>query len=116
MELASKKTWHGIAATYYVRDILGITDEDILNSIRFHTVGRADMSKLEKIVYLGDLVSAERSYPDVEKYRKYAMEDLDKGMYKALEWLVPDFVEKGRMIPVSTIEAYNCYLKAVKGK
>lgn len=116
VELASKKTWHGIAASYYVRDVLGITDTDILNAIRFHTVGRADMSKLEKIVYLGDLVSAERSYPDVEKYRKYAMEDLDKGMYKALEWLVPDFVEKGRMIPVSTIEAYNCYLKAVKEK
>lgn len=116
VELASKKTWHGIAAAYYVRNVLGITDTDILNSIRFHTVGRADMSKLEKIVYLGDLVSAERSYPDVEKYRKYAMEDLDKGMYKALKWLIPDFAENGRMIPVSTIEAYNCYLKAVKEK
>ncbi len=116
VELASHKTWHGIAAAYYVRDVLGITDTDILNAIRFHTVGRADMSRLEKIVYLGDLVSAERSYPDVEKYRAYAFESLDKGMYKALEWLIPDFVESGRMIPVSTIEAYNCYLKAVKGK
>ncbi len=116
VEYASKKTWHGIAAAYYVREVLGISDEDILNAIRFHTVGRADMSELEKIVYLGDLVSAERTYPDVEKYREYAFESLDKGMYKALEWLIPDFVEKGRMIPVSTIEAYNGYLKAAKGK
>ncbi len=116
VEFASKKTWHGIAATYYVKDNLGITDTDILNAIRFHTVGRGGMSKLEKIVYLGDLVSAERTYPDVEKYRKFAFESLDKGMYKALEWLIPDFVGNGRMIPVSTIEAYNCYLEAVKGK
>lgn len=114
VELASRKTWHGIAAAYYVRDILGITDVDILNSIRFHTVGRADMSKLEKIVYLGDLVSAERSYPDVEKYREYAFENLDKGMHKALEWLIPDFVKSGRMIPVSTLEAYNYYLTIMK--
>lgn len=112
VELASKKTWHGIAGAYYARDVLGIADADILNAIRFHTVGRAGMSKLEKIVYLGDLVSAERSYPDVEKYRDYAFENLDLGMYKALEWLIPDFIEKGRMIPVSTIEAYNCYLEA----
>ena len=96
--------------------MLGITDTDILNAIRFHTVGRADMSKLEKIVYLGDLVSAERNYPDVEKYRAYALENLDNGMYKALEWLIPDFVGSGRMIPVSTVEAYNCYLKAAKKK
>lgn len=116
VELASRKTWHGIAAAYYVRDVLKITDTDILNSIRFHTVGRANMSKLEKIVYLGDLVSAERSYPDVEKYREYAFESLDRGMYKALEWLIPDFIKNGRKIPVSTIEAYNCYLEAVKGK
>ncbi|MBQ8842615.1 MAG: bis(5'-nucleosyl)-tetraphosphatase (symmetrical) YqeK [Ruminiclostridium sp.] len=115
VELASKKTWHGIAAAYYVKVVLGIDDEDILNAIRFHTVGRADMSRLEKIVYLGDLVSAERSYPNVEKYRKYALENLDLGMYKALEWLIPDFVEKGRMIPVSTLEAYNCYLN-IAGK
>ena len=113
VELASRKTWHGIAAAYYVREVLEITDTDILNSIRFHTVGRADMSKLEKIVYLGDLVSAERSYPDVEKYRKYAFENLDKGMYKALEWLIPDFIKNGRAIPVSTLDAYNCYLSEV---
>lgn len=116
VEFASKKTWHGIAAAYYVRDVLGINDIDVLNSIRFHTVGRADMSKLEKIVYLGDLVSAERNYPDVEKYRKYAFESLDFGMYKALEWLIPDFIENGRKIPVSTIEAYNYYLDAIKEK
>ncbi len=112
VELASKKTWHGIAAAYYVKEVLGITDTDILNAIRFHTVGRAGMSQLEKIVYLGDLVSAERTYPHVEKYRQYAFESLDLGMYKALKWLIPDFIENGRKIPVSTLEAYNCYLEA----
>lgn len=45
---------------------LGIKDIDILNAVRYHTAGRADMSMLEKIVYLGDLTSADRSYKDVE--------------------------------------------------
>ena len=108
-ELASKSTWHGIASAYYAKNVLGIDDTDILNAIRFHTVARADMSRLEKIVYLGDLVSEERDFPDVEKYRAYALADLDDGMFRALKWAVINLSEKEKKIPVSTIEAYNFY-------
>lgn len=109
-ELASKSTWHGIAAAYYLREKLAITDEDVLNAVRYHTVARAAMSKLEKIVYLGDLISAERDFPDVEKYRAYALKDLDDGMYRALKWSVRNLSENDRKIPVSTIEAFNYYM------
>lgn len=116
-ELASKSTWHGIAAAHYLREKLGIDDEDILNAVRFHTVARAAMSKLEKIVYLGDLVSAERDFPDVEKYRAYALKDLDDGMYRALKWSVMNLSENDKKIPVSTIEAFNYYMdKRIKKK
>lgn len=118
-ELASKSTWHGIAAAYYVREELGIDDDDICNAIRFHTVARPAMSKLEKIVYLADLVSAERDYPDVEKYRAYALKDLDNGMYQALKWSIGNLTENDKKVPVSTIEAYNYYMdkrKDQKGK
>ncbi len=108
-ELDAKSTWHGIAAAYYVRSELGIDDPDILNAIRYHTVGHAGMTRLEKIVYLGDLVSAERDFPDVEKYREYALRDLDDGMYRALRWSVCNLAENGKKIPVCTIEAYNYY-------
>ena len=109
-ELSSKSTWHGVAAAYYLREELGIDDEDILNAVRYHTVARAAMSKLEKIVYLGDLVSAERDFPDVEKYRAYAMKDLDDGMYRALKWSVQNLSANDKKIPVSTIEAFNYYM------
>ena len=109
-ELASKSTWHGIAAAYYLRTELNIHDEDILNAVRYHTVAHAAMTRLEKIVYLGDLVSAERDYPDVEKYRAYAMRDLDDAMYRALRWSVRNLSENDKKIPVSTIEAYNYYM------
>jgi len=113
-ELATKGTWHGIAGAYYVKTVLKIEDEDILNAIRFHTVGRAEMSRLEKIVYLGDLVSAERDFKDVEKYRKYALADLDNGMFQALKWSIPSLVNKGGKIPISTVEAYNYYMSFKK--
>jgi len=109
-ELASKSTWHGIAAAYYVRTELGIDDSDICGAIRYHTVGHAAMTKLEKIVYLGDLVSAERDFPDVEKYRAYALKDLDDGMYRALKWSIGNLSANDKKIPVCTIEAFNYYM------
>lgn len=114
-ELEARSTWHGIAGAYYVKNVLGIEDNDIFNAIRFHTVGRAHMSKLEKIVYLADLVSEDRDFPDVEKYRSYALKSLENGMYQALKWLIPDLVSSGKKIPVSTTEAYNYYMDKAKG-
>lgn len=109
-ELEMQKTWHGIAGAYYVKNVLGITDTDIINAIRFHTVGRARMSRLEKIVYLGDLVSAERDYPDVEKYRAYALKNLDNAMFRAMKWQIPDLIAGEKKVPVSSLEAYNFYM------
>lgn len=109
------KLWHGIAGAYYVKNILKITDEDILNAIRFHTVGRADMTVLEKIVFLADMVSAERDYPHVEKYRAAVLEDLDNGMFQTLRWSVLKTVGLGNNVPVTTLEAYNFYSAFKKG-
>lgn len=116
IELSTPALWHAPASAYYVRKTLKIDDMDILNAIRFHTIGRADMSVLEKIVYLADLVSEERSYKDVEKYRKYALSNLDNAMYNALKWTIGETIGKSGMIPHYTFEAYNFYLKIDKEK
>ena len=69
--------WHGIAGAELLRTKFGVTDEDVLHAVRFHTVGRAGMSNLEKIVYLADMISAERDYPDVDVMREKAAESLN---------------------------------------
>ena len=114
VELDCPKLWHAVAGAYYVKNELKITDEDILNAIRYHTVGRADMSKLEKIVFLADTVSAERDYEDVEKYRKIVLDDLDNGMFMILRWSIIKNVGKMGSIPMCTLEAYNFYAKYKK--
>lgn len=37
-----------------------VTDEDILNAIRYHTTGRAGMSLLEKIIFIADYIEPNR--------------------------------------------------------
>lgn len=108
-ELKTPKLWHGIAGAYYAKTEFKVDDDDILNAIRFHTVGRAYMSKLEKIIYLADMVSDDRDYPDVEKYRKIVFDDLDKAMYVMLQWSLSKTVETGGLIPACSVEAFNYY-------
>ena len=104
-EIASKSLWHGIAGAAFVRDVLGINDMEIISAIRYHTVGCARMSALEKIVYLGDMISEDRDYKGVDKMREYCRDDLDTAV-----------CEKCSAIPVSTFEAYNYYLGLNKDK
>ena len=109
-ELIIPQLWHGIAGEVYCRTILGIVDEDILNSIRFHTVARKNMSLLEEIIYLADLTSADRDYPDVDYMRKLVKKDIEESMIYALQYSVSDVTQRKSLLPKHTIEAYNGYI------
>ena len=113
-ELETKSLLHGIAGAFYVKEHYGVADIDILNAIRFHSVGRAGMSRLEEIVYLGDLVSAERDYKDVDKMRRVTYQSLDAAMLEALEFSIKAVIKKGGLIPVCTVESYNFYRRLQK--
>lgn len=114
VELCTPPLFHAVAGAWYAENVLNIHDDDMLNAIRYHTVGRAGMSKLEKIIYLADLTSAERDYKDVNKMRKLARQSLEKAMLEALKFSVTDVVAKGSMLPYHTIEAYNQYITEKK--
>lgn len=115
-ELAAKALWHGVAGGYYVREILKIDDKEIIRAVRYHTVGCARMSVLEKIVYLGDMISEDRSYKGVEKMREYCYKDLNLAMSVALIYQISSVCAKCGALPLSTFEAYNYYLQFNKNK
>ena len=110
IELGSTPLLHAIAGAQLLIEEFGMSleaDRDLLEAVRYHTVGAAGMTDLAKIVYLADLTSEDREYKDVKKYRKYAHTSLDKGMYEALRYSIADTALKGSTIPISTLEAYN---------
>lgn len=113
-ELETHSLWHGIAGAYFIKIRFGIEDIDIVNAIRFHTVGRAGMTRLEEIVYLGDLISADRTYKDVEKMRKLAYSSLNEAMREAFAFSVKSVVKKNGLLPLCTAEGYNFYTRIHK--
>ncbi|MCL2754720.1 MAG: bis(5'-nucleosyl)-tetraphosphatase (symmetrical) YqeK [Oscillospiraceae bacterium] len=104
VEKAHPKLWHGIAGAVYVRDELKIHDDDILNAIRFHTIARACMSEVEKIVYVSDKVSPEREAEELVPLRRLAYEDLDAALYSSIMYL-----REGMTLPACTEAACECY-------
>ena len=115
-EWKCKPVWHGIAAASYMHAELGIDDAEVLSAARWHTVGHANMTKLEEIVYMADLISADRTYRDVERFRKMAQSDLDKALLCAFEYAIESVMKKETPLPVSTVEAYNFYLAKIAAK
>ena len=116
VERTSKALYHAIAGSVYIEENFKITDNDIQNAVRYHTVAREGMSTLEKIVYLADLVSVDRTYSDVKKYRKLAHKNLDIGMLEALKYSIKSTVNKECEIVKSTLSAYNEYIAKLKSK
>lgn len=93
--LKSPALWHSIAGAIYAEHEIGVTDEDVLNAIRYHTSGRGNMSILEKVVYMADLTSAERNYPDAEYTRNLTDYSLDEGIAYGVRWIAGDLEKRG---------------------
>lgn len=92
------KLWHAAAGAIYLRDALNIHNLQILNAVRYHTTGRANMTRLEQIVYLADLTSKDRTYGGVEKMRDLADTSLDDAMREAMEFIMGDLLQKKALI------------------
>ena len=89
--------WHGICAAILAKTQWNVQDEEILSAIACHTTGKENMSKLDKILFLADMTSAERDYPCVEELRSLEMRNLDKAMIQALKMTI-SFVEQKNAI------------------
>jgi nicotinate-nucleotide adenylyltransferase len=67
---------HGALAAEAASGKFGVDDEDVLNAIRYHTTGRAGMSRLEMIIFVADTLAPGRTYPEAEWLRGLARKDL----------------------------------------
>lgn len=107
LEINAPKLWHAMAGAEYLKKVLDIEDEDVLNAVRYHTTARAGMSVLEKVIYLADFTSAERDYDGVERMRKAVKNDIDTAMNEALTFSIECLLSDKSAIHPDTFLAYN---------
>ena len=107
--------WHGAAAAVLAKTEYGVVDTDILNAICYHSTGRVGMSRLEKIIYMADMVSAEREYPEAEYLRGRVLKNLDEGLLEALRISIEWLREEGKPLDAVTVRAYEALKSAYFG-
>lgn len=87
-----------------------VDDEDILNSIRYHTTGRKHMSQLERIIFIADYIEAGRkTFDGLEEARRIAYIDLDLAMKYILQNTLKHLKNKDKIIHPLSEEAYEYY-------
>lgn len=96
---------HGKLAAITLRRDYGITDEDVLNAVSYHTTGRAGMSLLEKVLYVADAAEPSRDYPGVETLRTLAETDLDRAALFSMERTILYVQERGLPLDSDTQSA-----------
>ena len=94
--------WHGICAAILAQTQWGVGDAEVLSAIRCHTTGKPGMSLLDEIVFLADMTSAERDYPEVDYLRKLEKKDIHQAMREALEMNLHWLEESGKPVDEET--------------
>lgn len=101
---------HGPVGAAMIERDLGIEDKDILNAVHYHTFGRPDMSRLEKIIYLADFIEPGRRFKGVEELRRIAKENLDKAVLLAMESSLAYLIGSDRLMHPNTLLARNALI------
>ena len=114
---------HAKAGGALARQEYGITDEDILNAIYYHTTGRPQMSPLEQVIYIADYIEPGRKrmkrtaaiedqyMQNLAAARKLAYQDLNEALCRILQDTLTHLTQKGGKIDPMTRETYEYYRK-----
>lgn len=85
IEMDNPALIHAKLGAVMAKDVYGVTDEVVLDAIRYHTTGRPHMTRLDKILYLADYIEPNRELPNLTSIRKLAFTDINQGLLATLE-------------------------------
>ena len=105
---------HGKLAAYIAKDKFGIDDAGVLSAVTYHTTGRPEMSLLEKIIYVADFTEPGRIYPEAEKIRNLAEQNIDKAVLCQADMVIKFIIDKGRPLHIDTVNTRNYFLLKLK--
>lgn len=108
LEAASEKLLHSKTGAAIAGERFGASD-GVYEAIKWHTTGKADMSLLDKIIYMADYIEPNRDFEDVDTLRELAYTDLDAAMVLGFEMSLADLARYGVPPHPNTLEALDWY-------
>ena len=98
------KTLHAFTGSLMAEVVFG-ENREVVEAIRSHTTGKANMTTLQKIIYVADYMEPCRDFPGVEKLRHLAFTDLDAALKLGLEMTLEHLARQGNEVSPESREA-----------
>ena len=113
LQRSALKLQHAITGAEIARDVFGVSDA-VYEAIRWHTTGKADMTALEKVIYLADYIEPTRDFLGVEELRCAVYEDLDRGLLLGLEMSIQEMENWGNPVHEDTLRARDFLVQQLR--
>ncbi|MCR5431234.1 MAG: bis(5'-nucleosyl)-tetraphosphatase (symmetrical) YqeK [Lachnospiraceae bacterium] len=105
---------HSKVGAFFAKEYFGVEDKEILDAIYYHTVGRPEMTLLDKIVFTADYIEPERdqnSFVPLSVLRPLSYEDLDKAVCEILRCCYEYITKKSsNYVSPDTKKTYDYYI------
>ncbi|MDD3361038.1 MAG: bis(5'-nucleosyl)-tetraphosphatase (symmetrical) YqeK [Hespellia sp.] len=106
---------HAKLGAYLAKHSYGIYDQAVLDAITYHTTGKAEMTMLEKILYISDYIEPGRDRLEtLPIIRKIAFTDIDKAVYMVSEATLSFLKKTGRKVDRTTEITYEYYKNVIR--
>lgn len=102
---------HAFLGAFVAEKVLGVRDEEIIDAIRYHTSGKAEMSTLSKLIFVADMIEEGRNYDGVDILRKEYERDFESCFRLCLKEETLHLINKKQPIFKETLSAYDYYVK-----
>ena len=94
-----------------------IHDPDIIAAVKYHTMGRENMTDLEKILYLADVIEPNRKpYEGIDALRNLCENNLDCAMLFAIERSIEYVLHRHKKLHSQTLATQQYFLTLCKEK
>ncbi|HAR64004.1 MAG: HD domain-containing protein [Candidatus Margulisiibacteriota bacterium] len=105
IEFKSPVLLHAFVSSIIAEEEYSIIDDDILSAIRKHTTGDADMSELDKIIYIADFIEPTRGLDSriINHINQYIYKDLNRAAYLVVEEVIAYLKNSNKYIHPRTL-------------
>ncbi len=87
----------------------GFADARVLESVRWHTMGKRGMGNVAKVVFLADKLDPQKAgrYPYLDEIEELARDSLDAALLRFLSLSTADHLRQGRLVHPESIHLRN---------
>jgi predicted HD superfamily hydrolase involved in NAD metabolism len=108
---------HADASAIVARDVFGVEDEEVLQAIANHTLGRPGMSLLSCIVFLADSIEPGRgNTSELQALRQISYKDIYQAVWKTGDYTLKFLLDRPSLIHPRVIATRNWFLERFKSK